>query len=114
MHFYYYEIPSIFSILVILGSTSFAYGEEYIIDIPFGAYNPELNTPTEVWYDPPLINVIVGDTIIWYNDDREAHTVTSGDGPGRFGWMDNRDFGTPDGNFDSGRFLPGRVLVISI
>ena len=94
-------------LLVILASIPTIYAEEYIIDIPFGAYNPELNTPAEVWYDPPQIFVTVGDTITWYNDDREAHTVTSGDGPGRFGWMDNKDFGTPDGIFDSGRFSPG-------
>ena len=97
----------IFFLILFSGSTPFVFGDEYIVDIPFGAYNPELNTPAEVWYDPPLINVIAGDTITWYNDDREAHTVTSGDGPGRFGWMDNRDFGTPDGIFDSGRFMPG-------
>ena len=97
----------IFSLILFSGSIPFVFADEYIIDIPFGAYNPELNTPAEVWYDPPLINVIVGDTITWYNDDREAHTVTSGDGPGRFGWMDNRDFGKPDGIFDSGRFMPG-------
>ena len=95
-----------FLILIILSSTSTVYAEEYIIDIPFGAYNPELNTPAEVWYDPPRIFVTVGDTITWYNDDREAHTVTNGDSPGRFGWMDNKDFGTPDGIFDSGRFMP--------
>ena len=94
-------------LLVILTSTSFAYAEEYIIDIPFGAYNPELNTPAEVWYDPPQITITVGDVITWYNDDREAHTVTSGESPGRFGWMDNRDFGTPDGIFDSAQFAPG-------
>jgi len=94
-------------LFLILASTPIVFAEEYIVDIPFGAYNPELNTPAEVWYDPPQIFVTVGDTITWYNDDREAHTVTSGDGPGRFGWMDNKDFGTPDGIFDSGRFMPG-------
>jgi plastocyanin len=88
-------------------STSTVYAENYVIDIPFGAYNPELNTPAEVWHDPSQIFVTVGDTITWYNDDRESHTVTSGDSPGRFGWMDNKDFGKPDGIFDSGRFLPG-------
>jgi len=96
-----------FALFVILSTTSFAYAEEYIVDIPFGAYNPELNTPAEVWYDPPQITVTVGDVITWYNDDREAHTVTSGESPGRFGWMDNRDFGTPDGIFDSTQFAPG-------
>ena len=93
--------------LILFSSISIAHAEEYIIDIPFGAYNPELNTPAEVWYDPPQISVIVGDKITWYNDDRENHTVTSGDSPGRFGWMDNKEFGKPDGIFDSGNFSPG-------
>ena len=97
----------LFTLFVIFASTSFAYAEEYIIDIPFGAYNPELNTAAEVWYDPPQLFVTVGDTVTWYNDDREAHTVTSGDGPGRFGWMDNKNFGKPDGIFDSAQFAPG-------
>ncbi|MBL7001163.1 MAG: hypothetical protein ISR80_00145 [Nitrosopumilus sp.] len=96
----------IFSLLVILPSTFVVYAEEYIIDIPFGAYNPELNTPAKVWYDPPQMFVTVGDIITWYNDDREGHTVTSGEGSGRFGWM-NDNFGTPNDYFDSARFMPG-------
>ncbi len=85
-----------------------AYAEDYIIEIPFGAYNPELNTPAEVWYDPSVINVKVGDTITWLNKDKEGHTVTSGQSAGRFGWMSQKQggFGVPDGIFDSGRFMP--------
>jgi plastocyanin len=83
----------------------FAYAEEYIISIPFGAYNPELNTPAEVWYDPPFVAIEAGDSITWVNDDREGHTVTSGQGSGRFGWMSD-DYGTWDGLFESGRFMP--------
>ena len=94
------------TILAILTSFSVVYADEYIIDIPLGAYNPELNTPAEVWYDPPQIYATVGDTITWYNDDKEGHTVTSGEGSGRFGWMSD-NFGTPNGIFDSGRFMPG-------
>jgi len=93
--------------LIIFASTSTAYAVDYVVDIPYGAYNPELNTPTEVWYDPSQIFVTVGDTITWYNDDREGHTVTSGESSGRFGWMDNKDLGKPDGIFDSERFMPG-------
>ena len=92
---------------VIFAFVSPAYAYEYVIDIPFGAYNPELNTPAEVWYSPPQMLITEGDTITWYNDDRESHTVTSGESSGRYGWMSNRDFGTPDGIFDSGNFAPG-------
>ena len=94
------------AIFAILASTPIVYANEYIIDIPLGAYNPELNTPAEVWYDPPQLFATVGDTITWYNDDKEGHTVTSGEGSGRFGWMSD-NFGTPNGVFDSGRFMPG-------
>ena len=83
-----------------------SFAETYVVDIPFGAYNPELNTPAEVWYEPPRITIVEGDSITWYNDDKEGHTVTSGTGSGRFGWMSD-NFGTPDGIFDSGRFMPG-------
>jgi plastocyanin len=94
------------SILIFLASTSMVYADDYIVDVPYGAFNPELNTPAEVWYNPPVIAITVGDSITWYNDDREGHTVTSGEGSGRFGWMSD-NFGTPDGDFDSGRFMPG-------
>ena len=104
---------SLLAILVIgiLPLISAAYAEDYIVDVPYGAFNPELNTPAEVWYDPPVISVTVGDSITWYNDDREGHTVTSGEGSGRFGWMSD-NFGTPDGGFDSGRFMPGESWSI--
>ena len=96
----------LFSLFIISTFTSFAYAEEYIIDIPLGAYNPELNTSAEVWYDPPQMYVTVGDTVTWYNDDKEGHTVTSGEGSGRFGWMGD-NFGKPNDIFDSDRFMPG-------
>ena len=93
-------------IILISLSVYSASAEKYIVDIPFGAYNPELNTPAEVWFDPPRMFVTVGDTITWYNDDREGHTVTSGEGSGRYGWMSD-NFGSTNGIFDSGRFAPG-------
>jgi plastocyanin len=100
-----YHWALIFS-LGILSLISPAFADDYIIDIPYGAFNPELNTPAEVWYNPPVISITVGDSVTWYNDDREGHTVTSGEGSGRFGWMSD-NFGTPDGYFDSDRFMPG-------
>ena len=89
-----------------LVENNYAYAtDEYDVIIPFGAFNPELNTPAEVWYDPPTIIISVGDTVTWFNDDREGHTVTSGQGSGRFGWMSD-DYGQADGLFHSERFLP--------
>ncbi len=104
---------SLLAVLVIgiLSLISAAYAEDYIVDVPYGAFNPELNTPAEVWYDPPVISITVDDSVTWYNDDREGHTVTSGEGSGRFGWMSD-NFGTPDGGFDSGRFMPGESWSI--
>lgn len=84
-----------------------AYADEYNVIIPFGSYNPELNTPAEEWYSPTKLSVKYGDTVTWVNSDREGHTITSGKGSGRFGWMSD-DYGKPDGFFDSGRFLPGQ------
>jgi len=93
-------------VVITANENTSVFAEEKIIDIPFGAYNPELNTPAEVWYDPPIMSINIGDTVTWMNNDREGHTVTSGQGSGRFGWMGD-DFGTADGTFDSGRFMPG-------
>lgn len=95
----------IISVLLFVGLS--VYAEEYQVSIPFGAYNPELNTPAKVWYDPPLLKIESGDTVTWINNDREGHTVTSGEGAGRFGWMSGKQFGKSDGLFDSDRFLPG-------
>ena len=95
-------------IIIILFSFSIAdnvFAETKNVSIPFGAFNPELNTPAKVWYDPPILSINVGDTVTWTNNDKEGHTVTSGKSSGRFGWM-NDDFGTPDGLFLSGRFMP--------
>ncbi len=89
-----------------------AYAEEYKVIIPFGAYNPELNTPAEEWFSPTKLSIKYGDTITWQNDDREGHTITSGKGSGRFGWM-SEDYGKPDGYFDSGRFMPGESFSIT-
>ncbi|MHA7646849.1 cupredoxin domain-containing protein [Nitrosopumilus sp. S4] len=55
--------------------------------IPEGAAVP---ADDQIYYDPEIIDVKVGDTIVWDNLDNTVHTVTSG----------NPDSG-PNGNFDS-------------
>lgn len=75
-----------FCTIVLLVSNS-AYSEEQKVIIPFGAFDPTFDTPVENWYEPPVISIQQGDIVTWINDDREGHTVTSGEGPGRFGWM---------------------------
>lgn len=83
--------------------------KEFNVTIPYGAFDPGFDTPAENWYEPPVVNIQQGDTVTWNNTDREGHTVTSGQGPGRFGWMGGDKFGEPDGYFDSGRFLKGET-----
>ena len=94
---------------LVLFSAESAFSEQYNVSIPYGSYDPRLNTPAEVWFDPPETSILVGDIITWFNDDQEAHTITSGEGTGRFGWTRGNDFGTPNGLFDSSRFMPGET-----
>ena len=60
----------IFAILVSFNNFQ-AYAQEQTVSIPFGAYNPQLDTPTDEWYSPSVIYVNVGDTVTWINDDQE-------------------------------------------
>ena len=97
----------IFSILGLFGTVGTAFAEEYTVTIPFGAYDPTFETPANYWFEPPVISIQEGDTVTWINDDREGHTVTSGQGSGRFGWMSGSEFGKRTDLFDSGRFMKG-------
>ena len=83
------------------------YAEEHTVTIPFGAYDPTFETPVDFWFEPPVISVKEGDTVTWINEDREGHTITSGTGSGRFGWMGGSEFGKRTGLFDSDRFMKG-------
>src|ERR687891_89235 len=49
-------------------------------------------------YQPNPVQVGVGDTVTWTNDDAQPHTVTSGEGA------------TPDGTFDSSIMAPGATF----
>lgn len=97
----------IFSIYFLVFSLDYAFSEEQTVIIPFGAYDPSFDTPAENWYEPPVISINKGDTVTWLNNDQEGHTVTSGKGAGRFGWMSGKNFGEPTDYFASGRFMKG-------
>jgi len=63
------------------------------VTIPEGAGIPEEG---QIFYDPQVIDVTVGTTVVWDNLDNTVHTVTSGD----------PDAG-PDGVFDSEMMVAG-------
>jgi plastocyanin len=50
---------------------------------------PESSLLSDNAYQPNPVQISVGDTVTWTNDDATPHTVTSGEN------------GTPDGRFDS-------------
>ena len=59
-----------------------------VVSIPQGA---GIQQPGQVYYEPDLVTVTVGNTVSWANDDEQVHTVTSG-----------TPTSGPDGLFDSG------------
>ena len=63
------------------------------VTMPEGAAIPEEG---QIYYDPQVIDVEVGTTVVWDNIDITVHTVTSGDPDGG-----------PDGLFDSGMMSTG-------
>ncbi|MFB5606513.1 MAG: plastocyanin/azurin family copper-binding protein [Candidatus Nitrosomaritimum yanchengensis] len=68
---------------------------DHIVSIPEGSGIPGCDETNEC-YVPYSLNVAIGETVSWSNDDTAAHTVTSGtpaDGP--------------DGLFDSGMIMAG-------
>lgn len=58
--------------------------------IPQGA---GIQQPGQVYYDPEVIQVPVGTTVVWENADSAAHTVTSGSLEGVTGTFDSGMFG---------------------
>ena len=86
--------------LVVLGITSSAYAEEYVITIPTGAANE--NSPY-FWSEKSTgvttgeIIIFSGDSVTWKNADTAFHTITS-----------VTQSGEEDELFDSGFFTAGK------
>lgn len=77
--------------LLVTGQTAFA--DERAVSIVEGNIDP---TCIEFQcYDPTVITIGVGDTVVWENNDIPAHTIVSGS-----------PFSGQDGAFDSGLILP--------
>jgi nitrite reductase (NO-forming) len=45
------------------------------VDIVPGASNPN----SKLWYNPPFLTIVVGQSVSWTNHDASLHTVTAGD-----------------------------------
>lgn len=80
--------------IVVIFSIPSVFAEEQTVMIPIGAASPSCANDDSC-YVPSKITINEGHEVEWINDDRTAHTVTSGtpsDGP--------------DGLFDSGIIIP--------
>ena len=71
---------------------------ETTVSMPAGSSAPGCEE-TDACYIPSMVNVDVGETVTWSNDDTAAHTVTSGSAAGG-----------ADGVFDSGLFTAGTTF----
>ena len=71
---------------------------ETTVSLPEGTSVPGCEE-TDACYVPSSVNVGVGETVTWSNDDTAAHTVTSGTASGG-----------PDGVFDSSLFAAGTTF----
>jgi len=72
-------LGSFFVLFAIVGGLTVptAFAAEVSVSVPAGTSIPGCEE-TNVCWDPPVVNVNIGDTVTWSNDDTAAHTVTSG------------------------------------
>src|SRR2546422_2185035 len=73
-----------------------AYAEDFQVTIVNGTANH--CSPLPSCYKPFQVNISVGDTVTWINQDNHTHTATAG----------TSNYG-PVGIFDSGSILPGHL-----
>jgi plastocyanin len=99
-----YSFVMIAALTLFVFSIPTSFAEELVIPIPQGDHVRELKTVIE-WYVPMNHDIETGDVITWINEDKVAHTVTSGKG---IGFLGNSETDKPqlDGYFDSGILLP--------
>jgi len=79
---------------------SWAQSEQKVI-IPVGSSNQGCELNNECFI-PGIIEVELGDTVVWLNEDTETHTITSG----------TTSFG-PDGKFQSNVINPGKTFSVT-
>ncbi|MDE1830657.1 MAG: hypothetical protein KGI25_10080, partial [Thaumarchaeota archaeon] len=90
------------AILIVGVFDHFASAANQTVTIPFGAANPNFDTPTVEWFSPSVVTVQAGDTVTWVNKDKEIHNITSGTGISRIEYATTSHVGSPDGLFQSG------------
>ncbi len=94
-------------VVLIVGTSTLAFAEEYEIKIPSGASDPNANyfwSETSTGVTTGEITVYPGDSVTWHNADSAFHTITSIDPTGENTLPVKDD---ENGVFDSGFFTAG-------
>jgi hypothetical protein len=75
-----------------------AYSETFQITIIPGAGSSDYCSGTSTCFTPSILNISVGDTVTWTNNDNVGHSITSG-----------LPYGPQTGVFDSGMIAPAKT-----